>query len=109
MIQEATDHEILLLHEIGADRGHNGVVDPDFFNPEEIQRDFHTTNAVFSIAVNVQRPLTSQTFSRTGVTAGLEPPRLPCLRSSSAPPGGARLRRKTGANEVPPPPPPPVH
>ena len=31
LIQEATDTEILLLHEIGADRGHNGIVDPDFF------------------------------------------------------------------------------
>jgi hypothetical protein len=64
-IQEATNIEISLLREIGADRDHNSVVDPDFFSPEEIQRDFHTTNAVFAIAVNVQRPLASQTFSRT--------------------------------------------
>jgi hypothetical protein len=55
VIQEATNIEISLLREIGADRGYNSVIDPDFFNPEEIQRDFHATNAVFSIAVNVQR------------------------------------------------------
>ena len=64
IIQEATEHEVMLLVQIGANRGHNGVVDPDFFNPEEIQRDFHNSNSVLSIAVNIQRPLSSQTSSR---------------------------------------------
>ena len=54
IIQEATEHEVMLLVQIGANRGHNGVVDPDFFNPEEIQRDFHNSNSVLSIAVNIQ-------------------------------------------------------
>ena len=53
-VTRATRHEVNLLTLAKAILRSNGTVDKDFFNQEVILKDFHTTNAVYSISVNVQ-------------------------------------------------------
>ena len=64
-VTRATKQEINLLTLAKANLRSNGTVDKDFFNQEVILKDFHTTNAVYSISVNVQPSIRKVPAART--------------------------------------------
>ena len=64
-VTRATRHEVNLLTLAKAILRSNGTVDKDFFNQDVILKDFHTTNAVYSISVNVQPSIRKVPTART--------------------------------------------